>query len=93
MVSGIDDESLQATDAFYSTIVDETVPVGSTRSAELAKLLENTFRHVNVALVNELAMFAADLDIDVWEAIDAASTKPFGFMRFTPALNHTRLPC
>ena len=60
------------------------MPVSSTRSAELAKLLENTFRHVNVALVNELAMFAADLDIDVWEAIDAAATKPFGFMRFTP---------
>ena len=60
------------------------MPVSSTRSAELAKLLENTFRHVNIALVNELAMVAADLDIDVWEAIDAAATKPFGFMRFTP---------
>ncbi len=58
--------------------------VGSTGAAELAKLLENTFRHVNIALVNELAMFAADLDIDVWEAIDAAATKPFGFMQFTP---------
>ena len=46
--------------------------------------MENTFRHVNIALVNELAMFAADLDIDVWEAIDAASTKPFGYLRFTP---------
>ena len=54
------------------------------REAELTKLLENTFRHVNVALVNELAMFAADLDIDMWEAVDAASTKPFGFMRFSP---------
>ena len=53
-----------------------------TREAELTKLLENTFRHVNIALVNELAMFAADLGIDVWEAIDAAATKPFGFMRF-----------
>ena len=51
---------------------------------ELTKLLENTFRHVNIALVNELAMFGRDLGIDVWEAIDAASTKPFGFMRFTP---------
>ena len=58
--------------------------VSGTREAELTKLLENTFRHVNIALVNELAMFAADLDIDVWEAIDAASTKPFGYMRFTP---------
>ena len=61
-----------ASDAFYGTIVDHTVPVSSPKSAELAKLLENTFRHVNIALVNELAMFAADLDIDVWEAIDAA---------------------
>lgn len=52
--------------------------------AELAKLLENTFRHVNIALVNELAMFAHELGIDVWEAIDAAATKPFGFMRFDP---------
>ena len=48
------------------------------------KLLENTFRHVNIALVNELAMFAGDLGVDVWEAIDAASTKPFGFMTFKP---------
>ena len=61
-----------------------TVPVSSPTEAELTKLLENTFRHVNIALVNELAMFADDLGIDVWEAIDAASTKPFGFMRFTP---------
>ena len=60
------------------------VPVSGTREAELTKLLENTFRHVNIALVNELAMFAGDLGIDVWEAIDAASTKPFGYMRFTP---------
>jgi UDP-N-acetyl-D-mannosaminuronic acid dehydrogenase/UDP-N-acetyl-D-glucosamine dehydrogenase len=65
-------------------LVAETVRVGSTRVAELSKLVENTFRHVNVALVNELAMFAHDLGIDVWQAIDAASTKPFGFMRFTP---------
>lgn len=84
VVSGIDATSLAKTDAFYRTIVATTVPVSSPRSAELAKLLENTFRHVNIALVNELAMFAADLDIDVWEAIDAAATKPFGFMRFTP---------
>ena len=58
--------------------------MSGTREAELTKLLENTFRHVNIALVNELAMFAADLGIDVWEAIDAASTKPFGYLRFTP---------
>ena len=84
VVSGIDEESLAHVDSFYATIVDRTVPVSSPKSAELAKLLENTFRHVNIALVNELAMFAADLEIDIWEAIDAASTKPFGFMRFTP---------
>ena len=84
LVSGIDSASLDRTDAFYSTFIRTTVRVSSCRAAELAKLLENTFRHVNVALVNELAMFAHDLDIDVWEAIDAAATKPFGFMKFTP---------
>ena len=65
------------------------VPVSGTHEAELTKLLENTFRHVNIALVNELAMFAAELGIDVWEAIDAASTKPFGYLRFTPGPLHT----
>jgi len=84
IVSGIDDASLAAVRAFYDTVVEQTVPVRSPREAELAKLVENTFRHVNIALVNELAMFAHELDIDVWDAIDAASTKPFGFMRFTP---------
>src|SRR5262249_47343927 len=82
--SGVDEASLQRVRAFYDGIVDQTVPVKGTREAELTKLLENTFRHVNVALVNEIAMFAADLGIDVWAAIDAASTKPFGFMRFEP---------
>jgi UDP-N-acetyl-D-glucosamine dehydrogenase len=84
VVSGIDAPSLARVRAFYDDIVERTVPVKGTREAELTKLLEYTFRHVNVALVNELAMFAADLGIDVWEAIDAASTKPFGFMRFEP---------
>ncbi len=84
VVAGIDDASLQAVSTFYERIVCHTVPVSGTREAELTKLLENTFRHVNIALVNELAMFAADLDIDLWEAIDAASTKPFGYLRFTP---------
>ena len=84
IVSGVSEASLEAVDAFFRTIVDQTVPVGSPAVAELTKLLENTFRHVNIALVNELAMFASELGIDVWEAIDAASTKPFGFMRFTP---------
>ena len=70
--------------AFFDRLVDRTVPVSGTREAELTKLLENTFRHVNIALVNELAVFAEAMGIDVWEAIDAASTKPFGYLRFTP---------
>jgi UDP-N-acetyl-D-glucosamine dehydrogenase len=84
VVSGVDEASLEAVQAFYGRLVEQTVPVSGTREAELTKLLENTFRHVNIALVNELAMFAAELDIDVWEAIDAATTKPFGYLRFTP---------
>jgi UDP-N-acetyl-D-glucosamine dehydrogenase len=84
VVSGVDDASLGAVQGFYDRLVDRTVPVSGTREAELTKLLENTFRHVNIALVNELAMFAAELEIDVWEAIDAATTKPFGYLRFTP---------
>ncbi len=84
VVSGVDQASLAAVTAFYDTLVDRTVPVSTPREAELTKLLENTFRHVNIALINELAMFANDLGIDVWEAIDAASTKPFGYLRFTP---------
>jgi nucleotide sugar dehydrogenase len=84
VVSGDSRESLTVVDAFFSALVDTTVPVGSCAEAELVKLLENTFRHVNIALVNELAMFARDLDVDVWRAIDAAATKPFGYMKFTP---------
>ena len=84
VVSGVDETSLHKVDEFFSRLVETTVPVGGTREAELTKLLENTFRHVNIALVNELAVFAHELGIDVWEAIDAASTKPFGYMRFTP---------
>ena len=84
VVSGVDAGSLAAVKAFYDSIVERTVPVSTPKEAELTKLLENTFRHVNVALVNELAMFANDLGIDVWEAIDAATTKPFGYLRFTP---------
>lgn len=84
VVSGSTPEALEAVMAFYGSIVEQTVPVSGTREAELTKLLENTFRHVNIALVNELAVFAHDLGIDVWEAIDAATTKPFGYMRFTP---------
>jgi UDP-N-acetyl-D-glucosamine dehydrogenase len=84
VVSGVTAASLESIRAFYADLVERVVTVSGTREAELTKLLENTFRHVNIALVNELAMFAHDLNIDIWEAIDAASTKPFGFMRFTP---------
>ena len=84
IVGAIDDDSLQASLAFFETFVSQLVAVSTPAVAELAKLLENTFRHVNIALVNELAMFASALEIDVWEAIDAAATKPFGFMKFTP---------
>ena len=84
VVSGVDEASLRAVQGFYDTLVQRTVAVSTPREAELAKLLENTFRHVNIALVNELAIFARQMGIDVREAIDAASTKPFGFMRFTP---------
>ena len=84
VVAGIDERSRIAMEAFYGELVEKVVPVGSTAEAELVKLLENTFRHVNIALVNELAMFAKDLGVDIWSAIDASATKPFGFMRFTP---------
>ena len=84
VVAGVGEGSLAKVQGFFDRLIDQTVPVSSVKVAELTKLLENTFRHVNIALVNELAMFAHDLDIDVWEAIDAASTKPFGYMRFTP---------
>ena len=84
VVSGVDAASLDKVKSFFDRLVEQTVPVSGTREAEMTKLLENTFRHVNIALVNELAMFANALGIDVWESIDAASTKPFGYMRFTP---------
>jgi len=84
VLAGVSETSMKAVRDFYDQIVDTTVPVSSPQVAELAKLVENTFRHVNIALVNELAMYANTLGIDIWEAIDAASSKPFGFMRFTP---------
>jgi UDP-N-acetyl-D-glucosamine dehydrogenase len=84
VVSGVDEPSLRCVEAFYDALVAKVVPVGSTAEAELVKLFENTFRHVNIALMNELAMFAGDLGVDIWSAIDAASTKPFGYLRFTP---------
>jgi UDP-N-acetyl-D-mannosaminuronic acid dehydrogenase/UDP-N-acetyl-D-glucosamine dehydrogenase len=84
VVSGLDDDSLRAVAEFYGSLVDRVVPVSSPETAELVKILENTYRHVNIALVNELAMFARELGVDVWAAIDAAATKPFGFTPFRP---------
>lgn len=84
VVSGLTDACRDRVDGFYRTLVAQTVPVSSPAEAELTKLLENTFRHVNIALVNEVAMSSNDLGINIWEALDAASTKPFGFMRFNP---------
>ena len=75
--------SVRAND-FYSRIVDTVVPVSSTRAAEMAKLLENTYRHVNIALVNELARYCRGLNVDIFEVIDAAKSKPFGFQAFYP---------
>src|SRR5206468_846059 len=68
----------------YATCIDTVVPVSSTEAAELTKLLENTFRSVNIGLVNEMAIICDKLGVNVWEVIDAAETKPFGFMKFTP---------
>ena len=84
VVGGIDEPSTDAVAAFFGAFVDEVVPVPGCGEAELTKIIENTFRHVNIALINELATFAHDLGIDINAAIDAASTKPFGFMPFRP---------
>jgi UDP-N-acetyl-D-glucosamine dehydrogenase len=84
LVGGLTDACRDRAVALYREICDEVVPVSSPEAAELAKLLENVFRAVNIALVNELAQLCDRLGIDVWEVIDAAATKPFGFMRFEP---------
>jgi UDP-N-acetyl-D-glucosamine dehydrogenase len=84
VVGGVDAASAKAAVAFYEQVCDTVVQVDGTREAEMAKLLENTFRHVNIALVNEMAVFCRELGIDLWQVIEAASTKPFGFMPFYP---------
>jgi UDP-N-acetyl-D-glucosamine dehydrogenase len=84
IVGGLGDASTQAASALYGATVQTVVPVTSTRVAEMVKLLENTFRAVNIGMVNELALMCHRMDIDVWEVIDAAKTKPFGFMPFYP---------
>jgi UDP-N-acetyl-D-glucosamine dehydrogenase len=84
VVGGITEECLRRAAALYGRICDEVVEVSSPEVAELSKLLENIFRSVNIALVNELAQLCDRMGIDVWEVVDAAATKPFGFMRFEP---------
>jgi nucleotide sugar dehydrogenase len=84
IVGGVNAASTQAAATLYSSAVDNVHTVSTAEAAELAKLLENIFRSVNIALVNELAQLCDRMDIDVWEVIDAAATKPFGFMPFQP---------
>jgi UDP-N-acetyl-D-glucosamine dehydrogenase len=84
VVGGLTDECTRRAVELYASAVDEIVPVSSPETAELTKLLENIFRSVNIALVNELAQLCDRMGLDVWEIVDAASTKPFGFMRFEP---------
>ncbi len=84
VVGGYSADCLRAALALYQGVVDCTVPVSSTQAAELTKLLENIFRSVNIALVNEMALLCDRMGIDVWEVIDAAATKPYGFTRFSP---------
>ncbi|HLY94525.1 MAG TPA: nucleotide sugar dehydrogenase [Gaiellaceae bacterium] len=84
VVGGIDAESTKAAAAFYRSAIDNVHEVSTAEAAELTKLLENIFRSVNIALVNELAQLCDRMDIDVWEVIEAAATKPFGFMSFQP---------
>jgi UDP-N-acetyl-D-glucosamine dehydrogenase len=84
VVGGITPACLAVATALYAQCIETVVPVSSPEAAELVKLLENTFRSVNIGLVNEMAIICDRLGVNVWEVIDAAATKPFGFMRFTP---------
>ncbi|MEA2760975.1 MAG: UDP-N-acetyl-D-glucosamine dehydrogenase [Gemmatimonadaceae bacterium] len=84
IVGGITPACTEIASALYATCLDTIVPVSSPETAELVKLLENTFRSVNIGLVNEMAIVCDKLGVNIWEVIDAAATKPFGFMKFTP---------
>jgi UDP-N-acetyl-D-glucosamine dehydrogenase len=84
VVGGTTPRCLEAIQAMYGHVIDTLVPVGSTDAAEMCKLLENTFRAVNIGLVNEVAIMCHKLGLNTWEVIDAAATKPFGFMKFYP---------
>jgi UDP-N-acetyl-D-glucosamine dehydrogenase len=84
VVGGLTAACRERAERLYAEICDQVVPVSSPEAAELSKLLENTFRSVNIALVNELAQLTDRIGVDIWEVVDAAATKPFGFMRFEP---------
>ena len=84
VVGGITPECTKIASLFYSQALDHVVPVGSTKVAEMVKLLENTFRMINIGLANEMALMCERMEVNVWEVIDAAATKPFGFMPFYP---------
>jgi UDP-N-acetyl-D-glucosamine dehydrogenase len=84
VVGGMDPDALAAARALYDSVICRTVPVSTCRAAEATKLMENIFRCINIALVNELKVVFSEMDIDIWEVIRAASTKPFGFMPFYP---------
>lgn len=84
VVGGLTPQCTTAAREFYAQFIDTVVEARGAKEAEMAKLLENTFRHVNIALVNEMVRFSHELDIDLWDAIDCAATKPFGYMAFRP---------
>lgn len=84
LVGGLSAEATRRAVEFYQKFIDTVVPLSGAKEAETAKLLENTYRHVNIALVNEMARFCHDMGIDIWEVIRGAATKPFGFQKFTP---------
>ncbi|MGH9278156.1 MAG: nucleotide sugar dehydrogenase [Acidimicrobiales bacterium] len=83
-VAGVGPADSEVAVGFYSALVDQVVPLSSPRNAEMAKLIENTFRQVNIALVNELATIAPAIGVDIWEALDGAASKPFGYLPFWP---------
>lgn len=84
VVGGVDHVSKELGETLYSQVIHEVIAVNSTEVAEMSKLLENTFRSINIAFINEMALLCEKLGIDIWETIEASSTKPFGFMKFTP---------
>lgn len=84
VVGGAESHSRELGELLYKQVVETVVPVNSLEVAEMSKLLENTFRSINIGFINEMALLAEKLDIDIWETIEAASSKPFGFMKFTP---------